>query len=124
MDKTGWIVVSLCAALLGLQWYYNSTQEPAPQAPAAPAAATAPVEPAAAATTPAATPASVATTPAPALPAVEKKVIATLTSKDAEGKPVAKYNFCNIGGAISGVEMLGQVINSTREELKGRSPEG
>ncbi len=119
MDKTGWIVVSLCAALLGLQWYYNSTQEPAPQAPTAPAAATAPVEPAAAATTPAATPASVATTPAPALPAVEKKVIATLTSKNAEGKPVAKYNFCNIGGAISGVEMLGQVINSTREELKG-----
>ena len=43
MDKTGWIVVSLCAALLGLQWYYNSTQEPAPQAPAAPAAAPAPV---------------------------------------------------------------------------------
>ena len=90
-------------------------------APAAPAAATAPVDPAAAATTPAtpaATPTSVATTPAPALPAVEKKVIASLTSKDAEGKPVAKYNFCNIGGAISGVEMLGQVINSTREELK------
>ncbi len=49
MDKTGWIVVSLCAALLGLQWYYNSTQEPAPQAPAAPAAApAAPAAPAAA----------------------------------------------------------------------------
>ena len=119
MDKTGWIVVSLCAALLGLQWYYNSNQEPAPQAPAAPAAATAPADPAAAATPTAAPAAAVATTPAPAQPAVEKKVVATLTSKDAAGKPVAKYNFCNIGGAISGVEMLGQVINSTREKLNG-----
>ena len=48
MDKTGWFVVSLCAALLGLQWYYNSNKEQAPQAPAAPVAATAPADPAAA----------------------------------------------------------------------------
>ena len=120
MDKTGWIVVSLCVGLLGLQWYYNSNQEQ--QQPAAPAAITAPADPAAAAATPA-TPAPAATTPAvtPAAPApaVEKKVIATLTSRNSAGKPVARYNFSNIGGAISGVEMLGQVINSTREELKG-----
>ncbi len=120
MDKTGWFVVSLCAALLGLQWYYNSNKEEAPQAPAAPVAATAPADPAAAQAPAApATSAVTATTPAPAQPAAEKKVIATLTSKDAEGKPVAKYNFCNIGGSISSVEMLGQVINSTRDELKG-----
>ncbi len=117
MDKTGWFVVSLCAALLGLQWYYNSNKEEAPQAPAAPVAATAPATPAAQAT-PAAS-AVTATTPAPDAPTVEKKIIATLISRDAAGNPVAKYNFCNIGGSISGVDMLGQVINSTREELKG-----
>ena len=37
MDKTGWIVVTLCAGLLGLQMYYNSTNEQQPAAPAAPA---------------------------------------------------------------------------------------
>ena len=100
MDKTGWIVVTLCAGLLGLQMYYNSTDEQQPAAPATPAAATAPADNTATA------------------PAADKKVIATLTSKDAEGKPVARYNFSNIGGSISNVEMLGQVINSTREELK------
>ena len=115
LDKTGWIVVTLCAGLLGLQWYYNSTNEQ-PAAPAAPAAATAP-----AATTAAAAPVATPVTPtapvAPA-PAAEKQIIATLTSKDAGGKPVARYNFSNIGGSISSVDMLGQVINSTREELK------
>lgn len=120
MDKTGWIVVSLCVGLLGLQWYYNSNQEQ--QQPAAPAVITAPADPAAAATTPA-TPVPAAATPvvtpaAAQAPAVEKKIIATLTSRDTAGNPVAKYNFSNIGGAISGVEMLGQAINSTREELK------
>ena len=120
MDKTGWFVVSLCAALLGLQWYYNSNKEQAPQAPAAPVAATAPADPAAAAAA-SATPAAVAvaaTTPAPAAPTAEKQIIASLISKNAEGKPVAKYNFSNIGGSISGVEMIGQAINSTRDELK------
>ena len=120
MDKTGWIVVTLCAGLLGLQMYYNSTDEQQPAAPATPAAATAPADNTATATAPAAAPAAttVATAPAAPAPAAEKKVIATLTSKDAEGKPVARYNFSNIGGSISNVEMLGQVINSIREELK------
>lgn len=117
MDKTGWFVVSLCAALLGLQWYYNSNKEEAPQAPAAPVTAVAPADTASAAAAPAAA-AVTATTPAPAAPAAEKQVIASLISKNSEGKPVAKYNFSNIGGSISGVEMLGQVINSTRDELK------
>ncbi len=114
MDKTGWFVVSLCVGLLGLQWYYNSTNEQ-PAAAAAPVAATAPADPAAAVATPVA---PQVTTPAPAAPAAERRVIASLTSKNAEGKPVARYNFTNIGGGISGVEMLGQVINSTRDELK------
>ncbi len=115
MDKTGWIVVSLCVGLLGLQWFYNSNQEQQQPAPAAPVAVATPAAPAATEATPAAT----ITTPVAPAPSVERKVIATLTSKDSQGKPVARYNFSNIGGAISGVEMLGQVINSTREELKG-----
>ncbi len=117
MDKTAWIVVSLCLGLLGLQWYHSSTKEQEAAA-AAPAAITAPATPATAAIPANAAPATPATTPAPAAATAERKIIATLTSKDAEGKPVAKYNFTNIGGSISGVEMLGQVINSTRDELK------
>ena len=52
MDKTKWIVVSICVGLLGLQYYYNSTKEqPAQQTPVAV------TEPAATpATTPAAPP--------------------------------------------------------------------
>ena len=89
MDKTAWIVVSLCLGLLGLQWYHSSTKEQEAAA-AAPAAMTAPAAPAAAAIPANAAPATPATTPAPAATTAERKIIATLTSKNAEGKPVAK----------------------------------
>ena len=105
MDKTGWFVVSLCVGLLGLQWYYNSTNEQ-PAAAAAPVAATAPADPAAAVATPVA---PQVTTPAPAAPAAERRVIASLTSKNTEGKPVARYNFTNIGGGTY-AKMLPNVV--------------
>lgn len=118
MDKTSAIVVGSCIALLAANWWYTSNQTPPPAA--APQAQTAPATPAEA--TPATTPQPLDTTPAtpavtPATPVPQ--VIATLTSTDAEGKPVARYSFQDIGGSIKSVDMVGQAINSTKEELRG-----
>ncbi len=116
MDKTSLIVVSSCIALLGVNWWYSGTQTPAAPQPAqvAPAVPTDTPQPAAApATTEPATPAYV--TPATPVP----QVIATLTSRDSSGKPVAKYQIQDIGGSVKCVDMLGQAINSTKEELRG-----
>ncbi len=130
MDKTAWIVVTICVVLLGLQWTLNEPQEapkdqPAATAPADPAqqAATA-AQPAAAAAQPA-TPAGDAAqqaspaAPAESAPAAAKPAqeIAVLEGKDAEGNVVAKYHFRDVGGSISGVEMVGKAINSTKPEL-------
>ncbi|MBQ2379231.1 MAG: membrane protein insertase YidC [Akkermansia sp.] len=117
MDKTSIIVVGSCIALLGVNWWYTSNQTP-PPAPA-PQAQTAPATPIAeqpAAPQQATTPA----TPAYATPAVPvPQTIATLTSHDAAGKPVARYTIQDIGGSVKCVDMLGQAINSTKEELRG-----
>ena len=118
MDKTSIIVIGSCIALLGANWWYTSTQTPPPAAPA-PQAQVAPAIPA---ETPAAQPAAETTpaTPAYVTPATPvPQVIATLTSRDAEGKPVARYNIQDIGGSVKCVDMLGQAINSTKEELRG-----
>ena len=118
MDKTSIIVISSCIALLGVNWWYTSTQTPPPAAPA-PQVQTAPATPdaaPAAAQSAAATPA----TPAYVSPATpEPQVIATLTSHNSEGKPVARYHIQDIGGSVKCVDMLGQAINSTKEELRG-----
>ncbi len=115
MDKTAWFVVTLCVGLLGLNFWYQSEQQTAP-APAQPAAQTAPATPAA--QTPAATTATAPVAQA-AAPVVTRtpQIIATLTSRDAEGKPVARYNFQDLGGSVRSVDMLGKAINSTRPEL-------
>ena len=117
MDKTSIIVVGSCIALLGVNWWYTSNQTP-PPAPA-PQAQTAPATPIAeqpAAPQQATAPA----TPAYATPAVPvPQTIATLTSHDAAGKPVARYTIQDIGGSVKCVDMLGQAMNSTKEELRG-----
>lgn len=125
MDKKAWFVVTLCVIALGLQWYYNkqNAEEAAAKAAAAPkteqvAEATQPAE---AATAPAETTTEPAATTevAPEESAAAPQEIATLTSHDAEGKPVATYHFQDIGGSIRNVEMLGQAINSTKPDLQG-----
>ena len=118
MDKTSMIVVGSCVALLAANWWYTSTQTPPPATPAqqtevatavpAPETSTA----ATATTTPAAP-----VTETPATPVAQ--TIATLTSTDSTGKPVARYSIQDIGGSVKSVDMLGQAINSTKEELKG-----
>ncbi len=113
MDKTSAIVVGTCIALLAANWWYTSSQTPPPAPSAAPQAQTAPA------------PAAPVEPTAPVIPAVETpatpapQIIATLTSKDAQGNPVARYSFRDIGGSIASVDMLGQAINSTKPELCG-----
>ena len=123
MDKTSAIVVGSCIALLAANWWYTSNQTPPAQAPQA---QTAPATPAETAAAPAPTaqpldsPATAPATPAEVTPATPvPQVIATLTSTDSQGKPVARYSFRDIGGSIQSVDMLGQAINSTKEELRG-----
>lgn len=111
MDKTTWFVVTLCVGLLGLNFWYNSEQQ-ANTPPAQPAAQVAPAaSPATAATAPASQPA------APVAATRQPQIIATLTSRDEAGAPVARYNFQDVGGSVRCVDMLGKAINSTRPEL-------
>lgn len=91
------------------------------QPPTEPQGADSPATP----TTPA-LPEPVAASPATRVP----QVIATLVSKDAQGKEVARYSFQDIGGSLKSVEMLGKPINSTKKELQqdvsinGNVPQG
>ena len=111
MDKTTWFVVTLCVGLLGLNFWYNSEQQ-ANTPPAQPAAQVAPAaSPATAATSPASQPA------APVAATRQPQIIATITSRDEAGAPVARYNFQDVGGSVRCVDMLGKAINSTRPEL-------
>ena len=111
MDKTAWFVVTTCLVLLGLNYWYSGQQQPA--TPAAPPAATAAADPAPAATAQEAQEAAAAA-PTPAAP----QELAVLTSVDAEGQPVARFRFQDIGGSLSSVEMVGKAINSTKPELQ------
>lgn len=118
MDKTAWFVVTLCVGLLGLNFWYQSEQQ-ATTPPTQPAAQVATATPAA--TAPAPTTPTAATTPVtqPAAPVASRtpQIIATLTSRDEAGKPVARYNFQDLGGSLRSVDMIGKAINSTRPEL-------
>lgn len=128
MDKTACFVVTLCLGLLGLQWYVNKENAEQEAAAAAAAPKTEQIAPSQDAAAPAVTsategteaPAVSPTEPVPAAPAPTTKAeeIATLTAKDSSGKEVARYHFRNIGGSISGVQMLGAAINSTKPELR------
>ena len=119
MDKTAWIVVSICCVLLGVN-YYMTQDEPA-QKPDTPAAVqqAEPAAPAATAATPAgeAAAAPAAAETAPAAAAQKPQEIAVLEGKDSQGNVVAKFHFSDVGGSISGVQMVGKAINTTRPEL-------
>lgn len=123
MDKTAWIVVTICAVLLGLNFWYT------PEKPLQPPVAqteqqAAPAEPAvAAASGEQAPPADGALQtrepnqdPAPTQPEVH--TIATLTSHDTAGNPVAQFSFRDVGGSLEQIEMIGKAINSTKEDLQ------
>ena len=128
MDRTSVIVVSTCVALLGLNWYCTAQKEAETQAETANPAISAPAD-MNTATTESQTPTAEQGTqqgqpaqateqqPVQAQPVVSLETIGTLTSKDSSGNEVAKYVIQNLGGGIQHVEMLGQMVDSTKPEL-------
>ncbi len=122
MDKTAWFVVLACIAGLGINYWvqYDASQQAAaaPQQPAAVAPATVPSTAPVAQQPTTVAPQQPATTPVAPAATTRPQVIATLTGKDKDGKDVARFNFCNVGGSISSVTMLGKAINSTIPELQ------
>ncbi len=135
MDKTSWFVVLACIAGLGINYWVQNDAAKAASA-TTPPAATAPAQPAA-------TPEQAATAAQPATDTQQAAVttiqpavtmypqqIATLEGKDKDGKVVARFNFQNIGGSLSSVNMVGKAINSTDPTLQedvrinGSAPQG
>jgi len=135
MDKTAWFVVSVCVALLGLNFWYQSQQQPQTPPPASAViqqtqntaqhtATPSSDEQESATTTPenalgaSTSPASTTTATAPIPPMRQPVVLATLASRDERGNEVARYTFQDMGGSVSKVDMVGKAINSTRPELR------
>ena len=125
MDKTAWIVVTLCAVLLGINMWFS------PDRPQQPTVDTPPVQqetvatpeqqaatdPAAAGQTESAAAASGEQMQQIAPEQREAHPLATLTSRDSSGKPVASFVIQDVGGSLKTVEMLGKAINSTKHDL-------
>ncbi len=137
MDKTAWFVVLACIAGLGINYWVQADAAKGAPAATTPPAAVAPAQPAAAAqpTTPAPEQQPAATEQpavAPVTPAVTMfpQQVATLVGRDKDGKEVARFNFQNIGGSLSSVNMVGKAINSTDPTLledvriNGSAPQG
>lgn len=134
MDKKSWIIVMLCCALLGVQFYLGNQHQKEKEAAQATAGRNAP---AAAAATPAAPsranapvpdaatqPATAANSPqtvaeqAQATPTGAPREIASLTARDSEGNPVARFAFSDVGGSVRYAEMSGKAINTIDDVLK------
>lgn len=120
MDRTAWIIIGVCAALLGLNIYMgnNKKAEPVPAAPV-------PAQQTAAA--PANAPAAGATTPAspatPGQPSVNKALeedktspITLVATQEVDGKevPFITYTFNRIGGSISTVTLHNDIVDSQK----------
>ena len=116
MDRTAWIIIGVCAALLGLNIYMgnNKKAEPVPAAPV-PAQQTA-----AAPATGATTPASPAT---PEQPSVNKALeenktspITLVATQEVDGKevPFITYTFNRIGGSIGTVTLHNDIVDSQK----------
>ena len=120
MDRTAWIVIGVCAALLGLNIYMgnNKKEEPVSAAPA-------PVQQTAAA--PASIPAPGAQAPAapsaPEQPSASKALeedktspITLTATQEADGKqePFITYTFNRIGGSIGAVTLHNDIVDSQK----------
>lgn len=120
MDRTAWIIIGVCAALLGLNIYMgnNKKAEPVPAAPV-------PAQQTAAA--PGNAPAAGATMPAspatPEQPSVNKALeedktspITLVATQEVDGKevPFITYTFNRIGGSIGTVTLHNDIVDSQK----------
>ncbi len=136
MDKTAWIVVCACLGLLGFNLFYNQEDKPNSTPPPAASSTATPTAATAAATSPASAATAAPTANAPeqgavsnsgaaditrvvsAVPKTAVSEIASLSTVDSKGQPVARFSFQNVGGSLANVEMLGKALNSTKPEFK------
>ena len=117
MDKTAWIVVSLCAVLIGVNMWLTPEQSSHPGQPS-PQVAQVPADPTAQSHDEQSSSAATAATEAVPVPTgVDLTPVAELTSHDAEGKPLATFRFSATGASLADVEMVDKPINSTKEDL-------
>src|SRR5262245_50895709 len=117
MNRTEWIVVILCAAVLGWIFTRPPAQKPAEKTPDKPAAAeTKPADPSKPPDP--AKPADPATTPAPATPPPAPDVPEESYAFDLS---TAKYTFTNKGGGLKQVDIKpAQYSGKTPETLNGK----
>lgn len=116
MDRTAWIIIGLCAGLLGFNIYYgNSKKEEQPAAQAAPVHQTA--------QQPAGTPATPAASSSQEQPSVTQAETEDRTSpitlvateeKDGKPQPFITYTFNRIGGSIDTVTLHNDIVDSQK----------
>lgn len=120
MDRTAWIIISVCAALLGLNIYMgnNKKEEPVPAAPvpaqqtvAAPSGTLAP-----GAETPASPAAPEQTSAARALEEDKTSPITLSATQEVNGRqePFITYTFNRIGGSIGAVTLHNDIVDSQK----------
>lgn len=117
MDRTAWIIVSICAALLGLSFYYGNDKKEQPVPPPAAIQQTA-ASPNPVATGGAATLASSqdATSLHTALSEDKVAPITLTATEEVNGKqePFITYTFNRIGGSISGVVLHNDIVDTQK----------
>lgn len=120
MDRTAWIIIGVCAALLGLNIYMgnNKKEEPVPAAPvpaqqtvAAPSGTPAP-----GAETPASPAAPEQTSAARALEEDKTSPITLSATQEVNGRqePFITYTFNRIGGSIGAVTLHNDIVDSQK----------
>lgn len=112
MDRKSWIIIALCAVLLGADYYYSSTQPKPPVAPQSvsqPATKTASAD---AASNSPALPGDMAVVPPVDESKLETWPMVSYAGEGKDRKPVATYSIANIGGSIRNVEMEGDLVDS------------
>ena len=119
MDRTSWIIVGVCAALLGLNVYLGNNKKETPVT-APPAAVQQPVSPAytaAPGTSTAAEPATPGQLSVNQAMAEDKENPITLVATeevDGKQKPFITYTFNRVGGSIGGVTLHNDIVDTQK----------
>lgn len=123
MDRKAWIILIFCAALLGVNFYFQPSQEQRQAIAEQKKVAETPVQQGVSSVLDAAVP-SVIQTPdkvgelvVPPTPGSGVKETWTLTSfkkKGDKNEPLVKFTFSNVGGSLETVELLNQPVDSKR----------
>ncbi|MFR2286829.1 MAG: membrane protein insertase YidC, partial [Akkermansia sp.] len=119
MDRTSWIIVGVCAALLGLNVYLgnNKKETPVTAPPAAVQQSVSPASTAAPGTSTAAEPATPGQLSVNQAMAEDKENPITLVATeevDGKQKPFITYTFNRVGGSIGGVTLHNDIVDTQK----------